>query len=433
MNLENSLEKKLADEEIAAVEYLYLNAEKEYDEALEKGAQFPLCHEAEKNMWSEALRARENGKKIVLYAGAVPPELLWSFNCVPVNMDFVQIRLAKAKSHTRKLVFEADKILPDCFCSMDKSMLGLAAMRRLGIEPDAFVFASAACDASRHGYSFTGRALGVPLFEFDIPAYKGEHALESIVEQLEKMCVFMEDTVNHGRDDDLLRVLMERSNRSFALMDDIAKLRRVKPCPLPGRMLIKNGYAAAFPCLQGTEAFLEEELKAGKFAAQAGKSPCMGGEKHRAAFIQNMIWSAENITDWLEEEYGCSCTMDAAGLVPHRFFENTGDMHDCLTVMAGRMRNEMTLHGVSWSGTQLLEHVDRLFSEYEPDVSIFAGHVGCRQTWAAVRMISNTIMNKYGIPTLELHVDGIDRGYKDEDDIKSDLSEYMENVVNMKH
>lgn len=433
MEKDNTLEKMLAGEEIPAVEYLYRSAENEYSEAVKNGSQFLRCYEAERRMWSEAISASANGKKVVLYAGAVPTELLWAFDCVPVNLDFVQIRLAKAKTNTKKLVFEAEKILPDCFCSMDKSALGLVVMKRLGIEPDAFVYASASCDASKLAYPFTGRSLGVPIFEFDIPAYRGNSALEYLAQQLKKMCVFLEGIVGGSCDEEKLRVLMENSNRSFGLINDIARLRRVKPCPLPGRMLIKNGYAAAFSCLPGTVAYLEEELQVGKAVAQAGESPCRGGEKHRAAFIQNMVWSAEDITDWLEDEYGCSCTMDAVGLVPHSFFEHPGDMRDCLLVMADRMQNEMSLHGVSWQGARLLELVDSLFAEYEPDVSVFAGHVGCRQTWAAVRMISETILDKYGVPTLELRVDGINRGYKDEIDIKRDLSEYMETVVNMYH
>lgn len=431
MRYKNTLEKMLAGEEISAIEYLYRSAKNEYSEALEKGTQFPCCYEVEKNMWRKALDAKEDGKKVVLYAGAVPPELLWAFDCIPVNLDFVQIRLAKVKTHTRKLVFEAEKTLPDCFCSLDKSMLGLVSMKRLGIEPDAFVYASASCDAAKMAYPFVGRALGVPMFEFDIPTYKGESALAYIADQLKKMCVFLESVVGTSRDDDRLRLLMENSNRSFGLIDEISKLRRAKPCPLPGRMLIKNGYATAFACLPETVAFLEEEFQVGTAAAQAGKSSCSGGEKYRAAFIQNMVWSAEDITDWLEDEYGCSCTMDAISLVPHSFFEHPTDIHNCLTVMADRMQNKMTLHGVSWSGTQLLELIDGLFSKYEPNVSIFAGHIGCRQTWATVRMISDSILKKYGIPTLELRVDGIDRGYKDENDIKSDLSEYMEAVVNI--
>lgn len=431
MRQEKTLENMLAGKEISAIQYLYRNAENEYSEALEKGTQFLRSYEVEKSIWKKALDAKESGKKVVFYAGAVPPELLWAFGCIPINLDFMQIRLAKAKNHTRKLVFEAEKTLPDCFCSMDKSMLGLASTKGVGIEPDAFIYAAASCDAAKMAYPFVGRAFSVPVFEFDIPAYKGDIALEYIADQLQKMCTFLEKIVGCGRNDDELRALMERSNCSYGLLNEIARLRRKSPCPLPGRMLIKNGYAAAFACLPETVDFLEEELQVGMFAAEAGKSSCIGEEKYRAAFIQNMVWSAESITDWLEEEYGCSCTIDAVSLMPHSFFEHPDNIHDCFMVMADRMKNKLSLHGVSWSGEKLLELIDRLFSEYSPNVSIFAGHVGCRQTWAAVRMISDSMFNKYGVPTLELRVDGIDRGYKDEDDIKRDLSEYMETVVNI--
>lgn len=424
-----SYEKQLAEQEINIIEYLCLAAEEEYNSAREAGSEFLLYYEMELSLWRSARDAHKNGKKLVLYAGSIPLELLRSSSCVPINIDFAEIRLAGAAEHARKLIYAAEKILPDCFCSMAKTMLGTAELRRLGLEPDAFIYAPNECDASKYAYTFVQKSLDLPCFEIDVPKQKNPESLGYVADQLERMQDFLAELTGTKADEEEFSECISRTNRSYELMEKCAELRRETPCPLPGNLLVKNGYGSVMACLPETVAFLEEELELGLKAVSAGKSSCKHGEKHRAAFIQNMLWSSGEVTDWLEDKYGCACVIDAFGLVANRYFERPDDKRDCLIAMADRMRGRASLHGVSWSGAQILEHVDRIFSEYQTDVSIFAGHVGCRQTWSAVRMVSEFIHEKYGIPTLELALDGIDMKYKPIADIKRELSEYMDTVV----
>lgn len=429
MNSDNRLEKMLADGEIGVIEYLYRYSEEELKRAREAGADFISGFEAETALWRSALDAHKNGKKLAVYTGTVPPELLLASGFVPLSLDFIQIKLAHASSYTRRLVLESEKTLPECFCSMDKAMLGMTQLKALGLEPDALVFAASGCDGSRLTYPFVSRALGVPSFEFDIPRQKGSEGIRFIAAQFDTLREFLEKIAGKKQDKEILAACIERTNRSYALLEECAELRKTVPCPLPGRLLVRNGWARALACLPETVRFLEDELETGRRAAASGKSACRGGEKHRAAFVQNMLWSSGEVTDWLEEQYGCACVMDAVGLVPYRFFEHPDDAEDCLRTMAERMRDGLSFHGVSWKGPQIVELADRLFAEYKPDVSVFAGHVGCRHTWAVVRMVSEFIQDQYGITTLELPVDGIDLNYRPTDEMKRALAEYMETVV----
>lgn len=429
MNEDKSLEKRLADEEIDVIEYICLSADEELARAHEVGAEFSLGIEAECALWHNARDAHKNGKKLVLYTGAVPVELLYASGCVPVSLDFIQIKLARAVSHTRKLVLASEKIMPECFCSMDKSMLGVSELKRLGLEPDAVVFASPGCDGSRLSYPFVGKALGTPSFQFNIPIQKRQSSLRHIVDQFDALSDFLAQETALKLNESELRACIERANSSYDLLEKCAQLRKKTPCPLPGNLLVRNGWARAMACLPETVAFLEQEYKSGLLAADAGQSSCPGGEVYRAAFIQNMLWSSGEVTDWLEEKYGCACVMDAIGLVPYKYFEHPDDAQDCRLTMAGRMSEGLSFHGVTWSGPQILEQIDKLFEEYRPNVSIYAGHVGCRHTWAVVRMVSGFIEDKYGVSTLELPLDGIDMNYRSTDEIKRLISEYMDTVV----
>lgn len=68
--------------------------------------------------------------------------------------------------------------------------------------------------------------------------------------------------------------------------------------------------------------------------------------------------------------------------------------------------------------------------EYEPDVSLFLGHIGCKHTWASAKIITDMVQEKYGMPTLYLDIDGIDGRYKSNEDIQTSIAEYFDTVVN---
>ncbi|NCC66878.1 MAG: 2-hydroxyacyl-CoA dehydratase [Clostridia bacterium] len=423
------LEKRLAEAQISALEYLCLKAQEEYDLSVARNDSFAPCYKTEVSRWQKIKTAAQQGRKIVLYAGRIPAEVLWASGCVPVNLDYMQIRLAGAVSFTKKMVVEAEKILPDCFCSLDKTALGTVGTSRLGFEPAAFVSASVPCGASNLGYAFISRQLALPKFDFDVADFRGQTALDYIVEQIAALGGFLEGISGVKQNDAELHALIKRTNRCYELLEECAILRKAKPCPLPGRMLIRNGWANAFSCTEESIVFLEQELAVSNANKAAGRGFCPEGEKHRAAFIQNMTWSAEFATDYLEKQYGCACVTNGIseqGSIP---FEDTENLAACYLTMAEKMRDRMGLHGVSWSNAELLELIERTIEDYDTDVVIFAGHVGCRHTWAAVSMISDAVQTRFGTAPLCLQADGLDRGYKSEKDILRELTDYMETVV----
>lgn len=424
-----NIDKKLAEGELSALEYLCLKAQAEYDAALARGDDFLACYEAEMTRWQRAKEAVSSGKKIVLYGGRLPAEVLWASGCEPVSIDYMQLRMGSAVSYTKKAVYAAEKILPDCFCGLVKTMLGTVSTNNLGFEPAAFVYAAVACDASGLGYGYVYRELKIPRYEFDLPNFKGEYARQYTASQIASLREFLAQISGETPDDARLSALFKNTNRCYELLEELASLRALTPCPLPGKMLIRNAWANAEPCLEENIAFLEQELAVARANALAGRGYCPKGEKHRAAFVQNMVWSAEFATDFLEREYGCACVADGIGEQGSLRFADPENLSECELTLAERMLERMGYHGVSWNNFQLSDLVCDTIKKYSADVGIFAGHVGCRHTWMAVNMISETVQTRFGIAPLLLKVDGADRGYKSEADILRELTEYMETVV----
>ena len=98
--------------------------------------------------------------------------------------------------------------------------------------------------------------------------------------------------------------------------------------------------------------------------------------------------------------------------------------------MAKKIENNPMIHGASGPSENFIYLVDHIFEDYEPDVSIFLGHIGCKHTWASAKMVTDMIQKKYGLPSLYLDVDGIDGRYKTHDEITGALGQYFDTVVN---
>jgi hypothetical protein len=152
-------------------------------------------------------------------------------------------------------------------------------------------------------------------------------------------------------------------------------------------------------------------------------------EKYRVAMLQNMIWGHAKIMDWMEKTYNAVAVMDAFGFQGDIYYEHLDDRRDCLKTMGRKMQNNPMIHGASGPSRYHLELVEKIFEEYDPNVSMFLGHVGCKHTWASSKIITDMIQDKYGLPTLFVDLDAIDGRYKSGDEIKDQISEYFETVV----
>ena len=382
------------------------------------------------DMWHQVRDAHKNGKKLVFFGGPVPVDIIVAFDCVPVYLDTIPIRLSPNPVLTGKFIDAAEKYVPATTCGLCKTYLGTLVEDQYGVKADAFVYSTVPCDSSRVVYPNMERMMKVPTFAFDFPFHRDERGHNYMLAQIERFVTFMEEFTGTKLDWDKMKQCMENSNRTYDLQRQCAELRRHKPCPLPGRMLVLNGTSNAMACYPAMVNLLEKELEVGQMMIELGMSPCPNGEKHRAALLQNMPWSSSGIMDWMEREHDTIALMDAFGFQGDIMYENLDDRKDCFITMGKRMQNNPMIHGAAGPTENFVYLVDKIFQDYEPDVSIFLGHIGCKHTWASAKIVTDMIQEKYGIPSLYLDLDGIDGRYKSLDEIQASLGEYFETVVN---
>lgn len=389
--------------------------------------------EIQRAMWEMFRDARKNGKKVVWFGGPVPVDIIVAFDCCPVYLDTVPIRLSPNPVLAARFIDAAEKYVPNSMCGIDKVELGMTLLDQFGPEPDAFVYSSVPCDSSRIAYPNMDKILtdkGVPCFAFDTPFRRDERGIQYLVDQTKRFITWMEEFTGTKFDMEKYNEVCKKTNRTFEFQGKCADLRKHKPCPLPGRMLVLNGTSNAMSGFDAMGDLLEKEYEMGQMLIEWGMGPCPNGEKHRVALLQNMLWSSAGTMDWLEREYDTIAVMDAFGFQHGDIYQKIGDLEDCLKVMAHKMQNNPMIHGASGPSENFIYLVDKIFSEYEPDVSMFIGHIGCKHTWASAKMVTDMIQEKYGIPSLYLDVDGIDGRYKSLDEIKASVGDYMDTVVN---
>ncbi len=384
--------------------------------------------EIQKFMWHGYRDVHKNGKQLCFYGGSVPTEIIAAFDCLGFYLDTIPFRLSTNPNLTSKYIDEAEKYVGASMCGLDKTELGAWLCGAYGMKPDMFVYNSVPCDSSRVAYPAMEKIIGVPTFSFDMPYRRDERGAEYLADQMEDFIAFMEETTGKKLDWDKLKYYMETSNKIYELQGKCADMRKHKPCPLPGRLLVLNGTTNAVACYPEMIDLYEGELEAGQMMIDLGMGACPD-EKYRVAMLQNMIWGHAKIMDWMEKTYNAVAVMDAFGFQGDIYYEHLDDRRDCLKTMGKRMQNNPMIHGASGPSANHVKMVDEIFQQYDPNVSMFLGHVGCKHTWASSKMLTDLVQDKYGIPTLFVDLDAIDGRYKSGDEIKAQISEYFETVV----
>jgi len=380
--------------------------------------------------WKTVQSAKTEGKKLIFVSGPLPMELIYAMDCVPLCLDLIPARLSENPELTAKFIGETDRRVDQDFCALNRAEIGAMISGKLGVAPDAYVSVPIPCDSARTAYFVMSRFAEAPAFNFDIPMRINDRSLGYVATQLESFLDFLENVTGEKLDWNKLKYRMELSNRAGELLNECARLRKNRPCPMSSHMAVWNELMNAMSPTEPMLKQLEEELRICRARAAKGESPCPTGEKHRVLLLQNLFWQGIDITDWLETEFGAVTVADGFFLRTRDFFGELDDREACLELMCRRMLTGSSVHGAAVSAFELSDMASGAVREYGADVSIFLGNAGCRHSWAAEKLVTDSITDTFGIPTLSVDVDNTDRRYKSEKDIKMAISEYMDAVVN---
>lgn len=380
--------------------------------------------------WKTVRRAHSDGKKVVFVSGPVPPEVLYAMDCIPFYVDFFPSRLLQNAYLSSWLIGETEKKVNPDLCRLNKIQIGSLLAGNMGVIPDAYISAPIPCDSARTAYFSMERLIKAPSFHFDIPICRNSRSLDYIEAQFGAFINFIERITDKKLDWESLRYRIDLSNKSAELLERCSLLRKVRPCPMSSHMNIWNELMNAFAPTEEMLSLLQKELEICRSRIETGESPCPDGEKHRLLLMHNMLWQGLDLMDWLESEYGAVTVMDGYSFRKREFFDHPDDRADCFKIMCRRMLYGSTAHGAGAFGDDILDAAYGVINDYSADVSIFLGSSGCRHEWASLKMLTDSIFDKFGIPTLIFDIDNADMNYKSDGEIKSAISQYMDTVIN---
>lgn len=380
----------------------------------------------EAQYWQTVKDARKNGKKLMLFAGPVPVELLYTADCVPLNADMLPLAICRSEALAARFINHVETKVSPNLCTGSKLILG--ALRLGGLEVDGFIRAPISCPSFKSAYDDARLFLGVPYFEFDTPARFTERNLEFMVQFMSRAVDFLEGITGVRPDTKDLWKLMETSNRARKLLDGSAQLRRTKPCPMSSHMVETGRLMTVFAPTDKMAELLEIEISECERLTKSGFSPC-GEEKHRVFFLQSPMWCGKELRQWLEKEYGSVTVLDGMGYEPGFKYEIASGTQECYTQLARGLFSPSMLHGGTQSAPVLIERCVRAMEEYSPDVLLFLGDRWCRQAWAVSKILADALLERFGFAAFMTDADSYDARYKDEKQLKALISEYMDAVI----
>ena len=285
------------------------------------------------------------------------------------------------------------------------------------------------CPSFKSVYDEVRLYLGVPYFEFDTPTRLTERNLGFMAGSMYRALDFLESVTGHRPEPSKIKALMEQSNKSKALLDKCMAARGAKPCPMSSRGVELGRLMSVLAPTEDMQALLNAELKACEERIDKKISPCKVGEKHRVYFLQFPHWCSGELRKWLEEKYGAVTVCDGLGYTAGALYEKISSEEDCFRELARALFATPALHGGTLSAPLLLERCIKTAEEYSPDVLLFLGDRWCRQIWSVTKMLSDEMQQKFGLSMFMTDADNIDPTYKDENQLKTLIAEYMDAVI----
>lgn len=387
----------------------------------------------QKFTWEEIRDANKNGKKLVAFGGPVPIPIIRAFDCVPFFLDTIPTRIASMEDLCGRYIDETEKYAPTSMCAIDKAQLGVALKGEFGIKIDAFVHATVPCDSARIAYPMMERLFDCPCFTFDCPFRHDQKGFEYVARQIEEFIPFMEELTGLKWDAERYEKFKElclESNKAYEYLIKLADLRKKDPCVLPGRMLVLNEIIAPLAGTKEVTSMLQTQYEMALMLTEMGMTATKCPEqRYRVCLMQNMLWSNTGIMDWMEKCFGAITVMDGFGYQDGVLMDDLDNWEHSKIQMAQSMLLVPMIHGATGPTEYWLRVIDKMYEDYNVNVSIFMGHVGCKHTWASGKIVTDHIQQKFGLPTLYVDVDAIDPRYKSNDELRSQIGEYFESVI----
>lgn len=284
--------------------------------------------------------------------------------------------------------------IPETYCSYHKTMMGLA---ETGVMPKPLMIANTtlACDANQLSFRRLADFYQIPHFVLDVPHSSGEDSVKYVADQLRDLTDILEDITGKTLDQNRLKQIMLKAQKSVQLNNKILEKR--KYTSIPSNMSGEMDLMISTHMMLGTDESLKFQNKLLK--ALDNSPNFMDSPKKRILWVHTLPNWQESMTDIFEKEnrveiVGTDLSLDNTLPV---------DIDKPYETMARRLV-ESPYNG---SSSKRIKKVLEYAKEANVDGILIFCHWGCKQT-LGMSQLAKHIFESEGFPTLVLDGDGCD-------------------------
>ncbi len=373
----------------------------------------------------------QNDKPIIWHNLGFNPELFLAFEGV-YNLCYQMMGVFHIMSYDTQATLdlidyaEAEGV-PSDVCSADKAAVGAMA-QRLYPRPVCLLAMNNPCDSQVMSTQAMLEIQPASMFVVDVPYYKDDRAVRHVADQLPDTIEFITRHTGVKMDWDRLRYVCETSNRTVETLWEWMEWRKHVPVVQPSKLCSFITPLQMVMC--GTEEGLEmarDFRDEARLKAERGRP--VVEEKARAIWYQDPVWFELQLYDWMEKELGLTVPMDLFGYYTNEGLIDTSTPESMLYGLARKMIRTMPMtRQFMGDADTFISDFMRIYEEFQADCGIFAGHLGCKHGWAVIGLFKEAC-RKAGIPLLIFPYDMLDPRVTSREDIKFELSRFVEEIV----
>jgi hypothetical protein len=384
------------------------------------------------NFMQKIVRAKDEGKKIVLTPFTFAPQILNAMDLVPLCGDLLSgMALSLEEGVEPYLDLSVEKGLPESMCSAQKVPIGLLEADKLGI-PDLIInSALGSCDPNTKAYEYIAERFDVPALYLDIPYYDDDRSMDYYVKGFKTVIKALEEFCGKKLDFDRLSEICELSNKATELLLDIHELKRNVPNP------VSNSFASHFVSIKLTNIGSVEAVDYLQTALEIFKDRLKNNrhvnpyEKIRCIFMWTNYFFDPTLLSWLQEEAGVTYLHDLLTMYDFNPIIETTSPESMIRGLAKEMFNLPMIRQLHVGMDKPGSWVNDLIyyaGNYKADCMVFSGNLACKHTWGAFRLASDAVSREIGIPSLCLEGDSWDSRITPASVIKDKLEEFFETI-----
>jgi benzoyl-CoA reductase/2-hydroxyglutaryl-CoA dehydratase subunit BcrC/BadD/HgdB len=376
----------------------------------------------------------DEGQPIVSNFPFCSPEVFLAMDLVPCPSDLFPLLIAAAL--TDGVVQELDESELDGFpghvCGFQKAPLR-AFQKGLLPKPDLFVKNTAPCDSSNIMYQFISKRLSVPVITVDSPYYNNAKALKYYFDEFKKMVESLEKMTGHTLNEDRLRKHVEMGNMQLRYLYGLQELRRHIPCPDPG--MHRTLDTLAIMLCGANEKFVEYTkvcYDEAKERDEQGTTFLPEDKKEiRTLWSYSHLPNMLSLPSWAEDEFGSTYLECALSNLPGEIvgYVDTASVESMLEGLAWRSMNFPMIRNVMGHTDIHVNDMLTIARAYHAEAAVFGANHTCKYAWTLPKMVSDTLEEELGIPSISYEVDYIDARFTPHASIKATLTEFFNTLM----